>query len=234
MQVPGVMPEPALVAPVSRPWATALQEQFLDVRLYAETLLVLLVAVALGSVLAYHPSLRRKVASRAELEQPKTMIMYALVGALVGHIVSLNPTMALVIFGIGGLLRFRTIIGEAKDTGRVILAAIVGICCGMQTYLIAVLATAAAWVIVWQLERQLIGAVQILGLSIPQMEAASRAYRKLLADATCVVVSEQRNAKKGEVGLVFRAPPSVTVEQLMERTRGLDEAERGVAAWEIS
>lgn len=234
MQLPGLSPEPTPLSGTTQPWATALREQFLDVRLYAQTLIVLLVAVVLGAVLAYHPSLRRKVASRAELEQPKTMIMYALVGALVGHIVSLNPTMALVIFGIGGLLRFRTIVGEAKDTGRVILAAIVGIGCGMQTYLIAVLATVAAWLIVWQLEREVIGSVQILGLSVPQMEAASRAYRKLLGDADCKVVSERRNSKKGELEFVFRAPGRVTVEQLTERTHGLDEDQRGVAAWEIS
>src|SRR5690606_17637535 len=113
-------------------------------------------------------------------------------------------------------------VGEAKDTGRVILAAIVGICCGMQTYLIAALATGAAWVIIWQLERQVIGSVQILGLEIAQMVNASKAYRKLLEDLGCTVVSEQRNPKKGEVGLVFRAPTYTTMDQLVDRSQDLD------------
>ena len=215
-------------------WSHALKDQFLDLRLIIMTLVVLAVAVLLGSTLAYHPSLRRKIASRADLEQPKTMILYALVGALVGHIVSLNHTMALVIFGIGGLLRFRTIVGEAKDTGRVILVAIVGICCGMQTYLIAALATAAAWFIIWQLERQVIGNVQIIGLAISQMTETSNAYRKLLTAAGCSVVSEHRNAKKGEVGLVFRAKSQISTGQLIEKAERLDDSVRGVAAWEIS
>lgn len=232
MQLPGLEPPPP--PPPGRHWLSAVEEQFTQSHLYIETLVVLLTAVLLGAVLAYHPALRRKVASRADLEQPKTMVLYALVGALVGHIVSLNPTMALVIFGIGGLLRFRTIVGEAKDTGRVILAAIVGICCGLQTYLIAALATGFAWLIVWYLERQYIGSVQILGLETRQMAGASGAYRKLLADAGCRVVSEQRNSKKGEIEIVFRTSSNIDFESLKQRADTIDEQQRGVPAWELS
>lgn len=232
MQLPGLESPPP--PPPGRHWLTAVEEQFTQSHLYVETLVVLLTAVLLGAALAYHPALRRKVASRADLEQPKTMVLYALVGALVGHIVSLNPTMALVIFGIGGLLRFRTIVGEAKDTGRVILAAIVGICCGLQTYLIAALATAFAWFIIWYLERQYIGSVQILGLETRQMAGASSAYRKLLGESGCRVVSEQRNPKKGEIEIVFRTSSGIDFEDLKLRAESIEEQQRGVPAWELS
>jgi hypothetical protein len=233
MQVPGIEVPPAPPRTTGN-WLQSLEAEFLDVSLYSETLIVLSVAVVLGSVLAYHPSLRRKITSRAEYEQPKTMVMYALVGALVGHIVALNQTMALVIFGIGGLLRFRTIVGEAKDTGRVILAAIVGICCGLQTYLIAALSTGFAWVIIWYLERQMIGSVQILGLDTTRMQGASDAYRWLLTEAGCKIISERRSTKKGEVELVFRAPAGIDDGQLRLQGEALEESRRGVAAWEFS
>ncbi len=229
-QLPGLQAT-APRAPIARP---SLVEQFTQLDLYAETLLVLLVAVVLAAVLAYHPSTRRKVTTRAELDQPKTMVLYGLVGALVGHVVLINEMMALVIFGIGGLLRFRTIVGEAKDTGRVILAAIVGICAGLQSFLIAVLATLFGFAIIWYLERQNVGSVQILGLETAGMQRASLSYRGLLRNAGCRVVGETRNPKKGLIELVFTAPRGVTVEQLEAASDTLEPLARGVTAWEIT
>lgn len=229
-QLPGFQNSPTSPS-AARP---SLVEQFTQVEVYAQTLLVLLAAVVLAAVLAYHPSTRRKVTTRAELDQPKTMVLYGLVGALVGHVVSLNQMMALVIFGIGGLLRFRTIVGEAKDTGRVILAAIVGICAGLQSFLIAILATAFGFVIIWYLERQNVGSVQILGLETASMQRASSSYRGLLSSAGCRVVGETRNPKKGLIELVFTAPRGVSVQQLEAASEQVEEAARGVAAWEVS
>lgn len=215
-------------------WLDGLAAQFSQLSLYGETLFVLLSSVVLAAVLAYHPSLSRKVTTRAALEQPKTMLLYGLVGALVGHVVLLNEMMALVIFGIGGLMRFRTLVGEAKDTGRVILTAIVGICCGLQSYLIAALATAFGWVLIWYLERQSVGSVQILGLETTQMQATSEAYRRLLREFSCRVVGEARNPKKGQIELVFTAPPTLTEEALRQQTDVLAPNVRGVPGWELS
>ena len=100
-----------------------------------------LLAAALGAVIAYHPRTRAKASTLPELEQPKTFIMYALVGAVIAKIVEANSAMAFVVFGIGGLMRFRTDVGPAKDTGRVILTAVVGVCCGLKLLVVAVMAT---------------------------------------------------------------------------------------------
>ena len=222
------------VGSASGPVQHSLSSQFGEAELYLETLLVLSLAVALGALLAYHPSTRRKVTSRAALEQPKTFVMYALVGALVGHIVLLNELMALVVFGIGGLMRFRTDVGEAKDTGRVILAAIVGICCGVGSYLIAVLATGFGWLLIWRLERQAIGSVQVLGVDTLKMQASSDAYRKLLEQAGCSIVSESRNPKKSLIELVFTSSRAVDENALRSAGEQLPDETRGVAAWEVS
>src|SRR5262245_34159804 len=90
-------------------------DRFTDVWFMLDMAVVLVLAVLLGAAIAYHPLSRSKASSIAELEQPKTFIMYALVGALIGLIVPHYPVMGMVIFGIGGLLRFRTEIGPAKD-----------------------------------------------------------------------------------------------------------------------
>lgn len=211
-----------------------LSAQFVEPARYGRTLFVLGLAVCLGAALAYHPSARRKVTSRETLEQPKTFVMYALVGALAGHIVSLNPAMALVVFGIGGLMRFRTDVGEAKDTGRVILAAIVGICCGVESFLVAVLATAAGWVLIWYLERQVIGSVTVHGVGTDGLTQVSAGYRRVLEALGCRVVGERLNAKKEQIEIVFTAPDSFDVKEASALVQGLPDAPRGVPTWEIS
>src|SRR5262245_37196458 len=86
-------------------------ERFTDLWFMVDMLVVLLLAVGLGAAIAYHPLTRRKATTMEELEQPKTFIMYAMVGAVIGLIVPIYPVMGAVLFGIGGLLRFRTDVG---------------------------------------------------------------------------------------------------------------------------
>jgi len=216
----------------SHAWADALA-QFTDFELYGQTAIVLALAVSLAAVLAYHPSTLRKATTRDDIEQPKTMILYGLVGSLVGHVVHVNHSMALVIFGIGGLMRFRTDVGEAKDTGRLILSAIVGICVGLQSYLVALLATVFGWIIVWYLERRSVGTVQLLGVEIAKMSTTSTAYRKLLQTLGCRVVGETRSSNKGEVTLVFVTAPNVSLETLNQAGDLLPLEARATAAWEL-
>ncbi len=83
-----------------------------------DMVLVLALALVLGAIIAYHPATRRRLTTLEHFEQPKTLLMYAVVAAVVALIVGVQPAMAFVIFGIGGLLRFRTMVGEAKDNGR--------------------------------------------------------------------------------------------------------------------
>ena len=141
---PGVAADPGAAAPVTlsarattpRNGYAALREgwsSFADHFLLLDMVLVLLLALALGAVIAYHPSIRGRASTLEQFEQPKTLLMYAVVAAVVALIVQVQPAMAFVIFGIGGLLRFRTEVGDAKDTGRVILVTVLGLCCGSRS-----------------------------------------------------------------------------------------------------
>ena len=141
--------------------------------------LMLLSAVAMSAAIAWHPLVRRKAQSLEQLDAPKTFLVYGLVGALVAIIVQVNSIMALAIFGLGGLLRFRTDVGQAKDTGRVILVTVVGLCCGLGLYVVAALATAIAWVLIWLLESRGFGRLVVMGLEVPVLGQASQAYGDL-------------------------------------------------------
>jgi hypothetical protein len=212
------------------PW-----QGFTDIWLMADMAMMLAVAVLLGAVIAYHPTSRRKATSLEELEQPKTFIMYAMVGAVIGMVVSIYPVMGPVIFGIGGLLRFRTNVGPAKDTGRVILAVIVGVSTGLKLLVVAVFATACGWLVIWALERQPFGRLQVRGLLPAVIPRAADVYRQILVTAGCRIVGERKKFTKGMVTFVFTAPPTLDREKLEQHIyETVAEELRGVVDWEVA
>lgn len=207
-------------------------DAFTDLELIGDVALVLAIAVALAAAIAYHPLIRRKAATLEEIEEPKTLILYSMVGAVVAAIVKVQPNMALVVFGIGGLLRFRTNAGNTKNTGRVILVTVVGLCCGLELYVIAALATVFGWLLIFVLERTTVERVIVQGIDVAQLGPAAAAHAKVLADAGCEILGEQKNAKKGLVALVFRAPAEVSREVLRSKFAEVEPPLRGAVDFE--
>jgi uncharacterized membrane protein YhiD involved in acid resistance len=209
-------------------------QAFTDLERIFQMVVVLLVAVLLAASIAYHPTTRAKAATLDQLEQPKTFVMYSMVGALVAIIVKVQPSMALVVFGIGGLMRFRTEVGEAKDTGRVILVTVIGLCCGLELYVVALLATALAWVLIFALERRTVGRVLVQGLEKQRMNAAAEAHAGVLRELGCTILGEQRRVDKASVAIIYRAPAGVDRKRIERDFAALPDEVRGTVNWEQS
>jgi hypothetical protein len=200
--------------------------------LILDMVLVLLFALVLGAVIAYHPTTRRRATSLEVFEQPKTVMMYSMVAAMVALIVQVEPAMAFVIFGIGGLLRFRTMVGDAKDTGRVILVTVIGLCCGLKIFLVAVPATVIGWVLVYYLERETAGIIRVSGVSEVEIYDAVRAYRQAIAERGCSIIGEQTKFIRREFMFVVKAPPALTRQALQRDFEALPPPVRGVVEFE--
>jgi hypothetical protein len=194
--------------------------------------LVLGFALALSATIAYHPTTRRRMSSLEHYEQPKAFLLYAMVSAMVALIVKVQPAMAFVIFGIGGLLRFRTLVGDAKDTGRVILVTVVGLCCGLKIFVVAVPATVIGWLLVYSLERQTAGIIRVSGVSEDAIYDAVRAYRTLIQRLGCTVIGEQTKFIRREFAFVVQAPPALGRGALQEQLDQLPLGLRGVVELE--
>ena len=209
-------------------------EAFSDLEFIGEMLVVLLIAIMLAAVIAYHPTTRGKASTLEQIEQPKTFIMYSMVGALIAIIVKVQPSMALVVFGIGGLMRFRTNVGEAKDTGRVILVTVIGLSCGLELYVVALLATVLAWVLIFVLESRSVGRVVIQGLEKEVVQPAAQAYVGVLRRLGCTILGEEKRVKKGSVAITYRTPRGIGRKHIEEGFVGIAEDVRGTVNWETS
>jgi hypothetical protein len=194
--------------------------------------LVLAVAVARGGVIADHPPTRRRMSSLEHFEQPKAFLLYSMVAAMVALIVKVSPAMAFVIFGIGGLLRFRTLVGDAKDTGRVILVTVVGLCCGLKIFVVAVPATVIGWLLVYSLERQTAGIIRVSGVGEEAIYDAVRAYRAIIQRLGCTIIGEQTKFIRREFCFVVQAPPALARTSLTEQLDQLPLGLRGVVELE--
>jgi hypothetical protein len=240
---PGAAAEPTTGAPITLPARgptarngyESLREgwsSFADHFLLLDMMLVLLLALALGAIIAYHPSIRRQAYNLEQFEQPKALLMYAVVAAVVALIVQVQPAMAFVIFGIGGLLRFRTDVGDAKDTGRVILVTVLGLCCGLKIYIVALPAALIGWLLIFVLEQQSTGIIRVSGVGEDGMHEATRAHRALIAAAGCKIIGEQTKFVKREFLFVVKPPPTLDRAKLQAAFDALAPGVRGVVDWE--
>ncbi len=207
-------------------------EAFTRLDFVLEVLLGLLTAAALGAALGYHPRTYGRAISPEDIDQPKIFIMYAVVGSAVAEVVRAFPEMAFVIFGIGGLLRFRTDVGHARDTGRVILATIVGLACGLKIYVVAVLAAAFGWILILLLEAHVMYRLTVKGIGQTVLAKAAEAYEEALRAHGLRITSEKKNFLKSQVAFVFRAPGNLDRDRIEEFLKEVPESLRGTIDWE--
>lgn len=189
---------------------------FTDWRLMVRLVVGLLVALLLAGAIAFHPRTWGRPTSMRESDQPLSLLIYAVIGAVVAQIVAVQPAMAFVVFGIGGLLRFRTIVGEADDTGQVILVTVVGVACGLHLFPLAALATAAGWMLLYVLRGSRTVAFDLTGPEGADLSLAMDAVRAALGEVDYVPVIERSQPTRGRIRVLARGPhrvPDATLER---------------------
>ncbi len=124
-------------------------EQFGHPEFILRLFLSLSLAVGCAYAIAWHPRRASLADPLADLEERKALILLGVVGAVVAELSGTSQTLAFVIFGIGALLRFRTLLDNPKLTGKAIMVVVVGLACGMGSWAMAVFVTAFAWVLVY-------------------------------------------------------------------------------------
>jgi hypothetical protein len=204
---------------------------FTEPKLYLHYLLVLVLASLSGVLLAFHPVQRGRAITLEVLEQRKTMIIYSVVGALIAIICTVSPSMAFVIFGIGGLMRFRTDVGASKNTGHTIMSTLIGLCWGLHLELVAVLATVFSWITIFIMEGSPVRQVTVGGVAVTEMSRSADAYREAIARAGCRVLGHTKDFKRLQMLFVFRMPNRDAFELVTREVAALPDALRGTPDW---
>jgi len=171
-------------------WENALEglRSFAQWRELVPLLLNVPLAVLLVVPLIYARRRLRQVHDLSSVEDDRALVLYAAISAAIAVLVLEHPAMALVVFGMGGLLRLRPKSAPGHATGRTIFAVVIGLACGLGMYPLGVLLTIMGF-----LGFRLFGSRSAVEITVKKLdpariEHAQQAYHHLLQDAGCIVL----------------------------------------------
>ena len=194
-------------------------EQFRHPEFILRLFLSLSLAVACAVAIAWHPRRASIIDPLADLEERKALILLGMVGAVVAELSGSNQTLAFVIFGIGALLRFRTVLDNPKLTGKAIMVVVVGLACGMGSWAMAIFVTAFSWVLVYWLDSHASCRVRIRLDDEVDPKPVFGAIQSLLVSHRCKLQSSALYEDKGQMVFVLYIPAGVDPRKLEQEVR---------------
>ena len=209
------------IDPKGNSWVSIQQsvEQFGHPEFILRLFLSLSLAVGCAYAIAWHPRRASLADPLADLEERKALILLGVVGAVVAELSGTSQTLAFVIFGIGALLRFRTLLDNPKLTGKAIMVVVVGLACGMGSWAMAVFVTAFCWVLVYWLDSHSSCRVRIRLDDQEDPKPVFGTVQSLLVSHKCRLQSSALYEDKGQMVFLLYIPSGVDPRQLEAEVR---------------
>jgi len=209
------------IDPKGNSWVSIQQsvEQFGHPEFILRLFLSLSLAVGCAYAIAWHPRRASLADPLADLEERKALILLGVVGAVVAELSGTSQTLAFVIFGIGALLRFRTVLDNPKLTGKAIMVVVVGLACGMGSWAMAVFVTAFSWVLVYWLDSHSSCRVRIRLDDGEDPKPVFGTVQSLLVSHKCRLQSSALYEDKGQMVFLLYIPSGVDPMQLEAEVR---------------
>ena len=209
------------IDPKGNSWVSIQQsvEQFGHPEFILRLFLSLSLAVGCAYAIAWHPRRASLADPLADLEERKALILLGVVGAVVAELSGTSQTLAFVIFGIGALLRFRTLLDNPKLTGKAIMVVVVGLACGMGSWAMAVFVTAFSWVLVYWLDSHSSCRVRIRLDDGEDPKPVFGTVQSLLVSHKCRLQSSALYEDKGQMVFRLYIPTGVDPRQLEAEVR---------------
>jgi hypothetical protein len=209
------------VDPKGNSWVSIQQsvEQFGHPEFILRLFLSLSLAVGCAWAIAWHPRRASLADPLADLEERKALILLGVVGAVVAELSGTSQTLAFVIFGIGALLRFRTLLDNPKLTGKAIMVVVVGLACGMGSWAMAVFVTAFSWVLIYWLDSHSSCRVRIRFDDHVDPNPIFGMMQSLLVSHNCRLQSSALYEDKGQMVFLLYIPAKIDPRKLEAEVR---------------
>jgi hypothetical protein len=209
------------IDPKGNSWMSIQQsiEQFGHPDFIFRLFLSLTLAVGCAWAIAWHPRRASLMDPLADLEERKALILLGVVGAVVAELSGTSQTLAFVIFGIGALLRFRTLLDNPKLTGKAIMVVVVGLACGMGSWAMAVFVTIFSWLLIFWLDSHSSCRVRIRLDDGEDPKPVFGTVQSLLVSHKCRLQSSALYEDKGQMVFLLYIPTGVDPRQLEAEVR---------------
>ena len=209
------------IDPKGDSWVSIQQsiQQFAHPEFILRLLLSFSLAVGCAWAIAWHPRRASLRDPLSDFEERKALILLGVVGAVVAELSGTSQTLAFVIFGIGALLRFRTLLDNPKLTGKAIMVVVVGLACGMGSWAMAVFVTAFSWLLMFWLDSHSSCRVRIRLDNSENPKPVFDAVQSLLLSHRCRLHSSSLYEDKGRMVFLLYIPTGVDPQRLEEEVR---------------
>jgi hypothetical protein len=205
-----------------------------DVQFIATSVGVLLLATLLGAMIGYHPASRRTIDGLHEADMPHVFVMYAVIGAVIGVAVrEFGTVVGVVVFGIGGLIRFRSATDSTRDTVRLIIVTLVGLTAGLGLLHFAVIITLFTFALIYVFDTRPPYRIRVEGMGKDRAGSCADVYRGILKGHGCNIIAEHHSVEKSRIEFVFRLPRRSTRDRLDLELRSIAADFRGDVNWEV-
>jgi hypothetical protein len=194
-------------------------EQFAHPSFILRLFLSLSLAVGCAFAIAWHPRRATLRDPLRDFEERKALILLGVVGAVVAELSGTSQTLAFVIFGIGALLRFRTVLDNPKLTGKAIMVVVVGLACGMGSWAMAVFVTAFSWLLMFWLDSHSSCRVRIRLDETEDPKPVFDTVQSLLLSHKCKLQSSSLYEDKGSMVFLLYLPNGVDPTRLEHEVR---------------
>jgi hypothetical protein len=194
-------------------------EQFAHPSFILRLFLSLTLAVGCAFAIAWHPRRASLRDPLRDFEERKALILLGVVGAVVAELSGTSQTLAFVIFGIGALLRFRTLLDNPKLTGKAIMVVVVGLACGMGSWAMAVFVTAFSWLLMFWLDSHSSCEVRIRLDDTEDPKPVFDTVQSLLLSHKCKLQSSSLYEDKGRMVFLLYLPNGVDPTRLEHEVR---------------
>ena len=209
------------IDPKGNSWVSIQQsiEQFGHPDFIFRLFLSLVLAVGCAWVIAWHPRRASLMDPLADLEERKALVLLGVVGAVIAELTGTSQTLAFVIFGIGALLRFRTVLDNPKLTGKAITVVVVGLACGMGSWAMAVFVTGFSWLLLFWLDSHSSCRVRIRLDDGEDPKPVFGTVQSLLVSHKCRLQSSALYEDKGQMVFLLYIPSGIDPIQLEAEVR---------------
>jgi hypothetical protein len=209
------------IDPKGNSWLSIQQslEQFTHPSFILRLFLSLALAVGCAFAIAWHPRRASLRDPLRDFEERKALILLGVVGAVVAELSGTSQTLAFVIFGIGALLRFRTLLDNPKLTGKAIMVVVVGLACGMGSWAMAVFVTGFSWLLMYWLDSHSSCEVRIRLDETEDPRPVFDAVQSLLISHKCKLQSSSLYEDKGRMVFLLFLPSGVDPTHLEHEVR---------------
>jgi hypothetical protein len=189
-------------------------EQFSHPEFLLRLFLSFTLAVACAWLVAWHPRRSSRLDSLSDLEERKTLVLLGMVGAIVAELSGSNQTLAFVIFGIGALLRFRTVLDNPKLTGKAITVVVIGLACGVGAWTMAVFVTIFSWILIYWLDSYVACRIRIRVAEEVDPKLVFGSVQALLVSRRCRLQSSAVYKGKRQLIFLLHIPAELDLRQL--------------------